>query len=362
VLRVYDFRPQACESLARAEFLDPGNPRWPYYHGLSLMIGKPVDAIPKFQRAAELCGTEPPAPRMRLARLLGEQGRWNEAQAVLGPLLQAKPDYAPARLLSARAAHATGNLSQAVELARNCIQDPRTGRSAWALLAILYREHGDTAAAAQAARRSAATPADEGIGDPFEAEAIMLRPDPRALSEQAHPLLASGHLAEAAPLIDRLIREHPQHPDTWLLLGRLQLLRKQAPEAEKSLRHHLELSPQSVQGMFQLGLALLAQNRFPEAAQVFGQATELKADYGPAYYNRAFALARAGQLREATVAFRESLRHNPERIDSYCLLADLLLRLGERAEALELLTQAEAIQPGDLRVKSLRERANQGNH
>ena len=359
VLRVYDFRTEACQCLARAEQLDPGNPRWPYYHGLALMIARPVDALPRFRRAAQLCGTDPEAPRMRLARLLGEQGRWEEAQAELDPLLQAKPDFASARLLSARAVQAKGNRTRAVQLARGCTGDPRTARSSWALLATLWREQGDIANATQAAQRSGAAPADEGMGDPFEAEVTLLRADPRALSEQTHPLLAGGHLAEATALIDRLVREHPDFPDTWLLLGRLQLLRKDPPDAEKSLRHHLELNPRSAQGLFQLGLALLAQDRFAEAAEAFGKATQLKTDYGPAYYNRGFALGRAGQLREAAGAFRESLRYNPERLDSYCLLTDLLLRLGEREEALRLLTQAEAIQPGDPRVRSLRSRATQ---
>jgi tetratricopeptide (TPR) repeat protein len=357
VLRVYDFRPEACECLAWAEQLDPGNPRWPYYHGLALMIAKPADAIPRFRRAAQLCGTDPAAPRMRLARLLGEQGQWEEVQAELDPLLQAKPDFAPARLLSARAAQAKGNPARAVGLARSCTDDPRTARSAWALLAILYREQGDAVAAAAAVQRSATAAADEGMGDPFLAEVTLLRPDPRALSEEAHPLLAGGHLAEASALIDRLVREHPNFPDTWLLLGRLQLLRRDVANAEKSLRHHLELDPQSAQGLFQLGSTLLAQDRFREAAEVFGKATQLKADFGPAHYNRGFALARAGQLREAASAFQESLRHNPERLETYILLADLRLQLREPEAALQLLNQAQAINPTDPRLKALRDRA-----
>jgi len=358
VLRVYDFRPEACECLARAEELDPGNPRWPYYHGLALMIARPVDAIPRFRRAAQLCGNDPASPRMRLARLLGEQGQWEEAQTELDPLVQAKPDFAPARLLSARAAQAGGNPARAVELARSCTADPRTARSAWALLAVLYRDQGDAVAAAAAVQRSATAAADEGMGDPFLAEVALLRPDPRALSEEAHPLLAGGHLAEAAALVDRLVREHPNFPDTWLLLGRLQLLRKDVATAEKSLRHHLELEPESAQGLFQLGSALLSQDRFREAAEVFGKATQLKADFGPAHYNRGFALARAGQLREAASAFQESLRHNPERLETYLLLAGLRLRLREPEEALRLLGQAQALNPTDPRLKALRDRAS----
>ncbi len=356
LLWTYDYRPQACECLSEAVRLEPDNPRWPYYHGLALLIAQPAEAAVKFREAAHLCGVDPEAPRFRLVRVLAELGHWDEVQRELEPLLRLKPDFTPAQLIQARMAHARSNLTEAIELARGCVEDPRTTRSAWALLAILYRQHGDLAAAAQAAQRSTASPTDQGFGDPFEAEVHLRRNDPRVLSEQAHPLLAAGHLKTAANLIDQLVRQHPAHPETWLLHGRLLLLQKDAVQAEKSFRHHLELSPQSVQGFFQLGLALLNQNRFAEAARVFEQATQLKTDYGPAYFNRGLALARSEQPREAMAAFKESLRHNPERIDTYFLLADLHLKFGEKTEAARLLDQAEAIQPKDRRLLELRRR------
>jgi len=360
LLWAYDFRPQAGQCLDQAERLDPANPRWPYYHGLALLISSPGEAAPQFRRAARLCGNDPEAPRFRLARILAEQGRWDEARSELDQLLKAKPDFAPARLLSARAAQARGEVARAIELARGCTTDPRSARSAWALLAILYRQQGDPAGATNAVQRAAAMAPDEGFGDPFEAEATLLRGDPRALSEQAHPLLAAGHVKEAAGLIDRLLRDHATYPDTWLLAGRLQLLRKDYSAAEKALRHYLELSPQSAQGLFQLGLVMLAQNRFPEAADIFGRTTQLKPDFGPAYFNRGFALARAGQRREAMAAFRESLRHNPEHLESYLLLADLHLQVGEQAAARELLNQADAVDPKHPRLKALKDRVARG--
>lgn len=356
LLWVYDFRSQARECLAVAERLDRHDPRWPYFHGLALMIPAPDDAVVKFRRATAICGNTPAAPRIRLARLLAEQGRWDEVHRETDGLLKSQPDFTPARLLSARAAHARGDLQTAIQQARGCAEDARTSRSAWALLAILYRQQGDAAAAAQAAQRAATTPLDEGLGDPFEAELTLLRGDPRALTEQAHPLLAGGHLNEAATLIDRLTAEHADFPDTWLLVGRLSLLRKDAAAAEKALRRHLELSPDSAQGLFQLGLALLAQNRFPEAAGVFQRAIEFKPDFGPAHFNRGVALARAGQRADAVAAFRESLRHNPEHFETYLLLADLLVQSGDSPGASSLLDRAQSIRPDDSRLQALRKR------
>lgn len=352
----YDFRPAARECLKVAERLDPVNPRWPYYHALSLIIATPNEAIPLLQETVRLCGSSPEAPRFRLARLLAEQGRWNEARREFGALLADHPDFSPARLLAARDAQRRGQLDEAIALAKKCVEDPRTARSAWILIADAARQKGDTATATDAARRSAAAPAEESIADAFYAEATLLRGDARALSEQAHPLLAAGQLSEAAPLVHRLQQEHPEFADTWLLTGRLQYLRKNQTEAEQALRKHLEMNPRSAQGLFQLGMVLLAQERWTNAAAVFAKAIELKPDFGPAWFNRGLALGRAGDSRAALAAFRESLRHNPEKVEAYLYVADLHARFGDRESALAALEQARLLSPNDPRVKSMQER------
>jgi cytochrome c-type biogenesis protein CcmH/NrfG len=47
--------------------------------------------------------------------------------------------------------------------------------------------------------------------------------------------------------------------------------------------------------------------------------------------------------RDAAI-FREAIRHNPEWIDSYLMLAEIFLRLGGRSEALKVLRQAELLE------------------
>ncbi|MHC1764865.1 MAG: tetratricopeptide repeat protein [Verrucomicrobiia bacterium] len=356
LLWAYDFRPEARVCLSRAEALDPSNPRWPYYQALSLMIATPQEAIPCLQRAVKICGNTPPTPRFRLAYLLAEQGRWDEARQEFEPLLAEHPDFTPVRLLAARDAQGRGEFDKAIELARGCTEDSRTARSAHVLLVGLYRQRGNTHAANQALRLSTSLPQDEFIEDPFHAEATLLRADPRALCEQAHPLLAAGHLTQAAALIDKVRLEHADYPETWLLVGRLQYLRKDLPGAEQALRRHVEMNPRSAQGFFQLGGVLLAGGQLTNAAAIFEKAIQLKPDFGPAHYNRGLALGRAGQTNAALAAFRESLRHNPERLETYLFLADLHLRAGERESAAALLDQAELINPTDARLRSLRQR------
>jgi tetratricopeptide (TPR) repeat protein len=359
LLRSFEFPAEAGQCLATAARLDSNNPRWPYLHGLLLMNRSPVEAAVLLRRAVALCGNQPEVPRWRLARLLAESGQWNEAQQHLRELSGARPEFTPALLALAQAALARNDLDEGIRLANRCTRDPRTARSAWSLMALLRERRGEIDQARMAGERAASVPPDSPVGDPFEAEIATLRGDPRSLSDRVQRLLQSGNLAQAGPLVGQLVRDHPRFAEGWLLLGRWQLLNKDPAAAEPSIRHHLEMDPGSVNGLFQLGMTLLATKRFEEAATVFRQSLELKTDFGPACYNLGFALARSGKKREAIAPFREAIRHNPERIDSYILLADLHLQFGERSEAEALVRQANAVDPKDPRIATLRARLAQ---
>lgn len=354
LLRSFKYREEARRCLEHAEQLDSKEPRWPYLQGLLLSTTSPTEAIARLRQAVALCGNEPEAVRLLLARLLAESGQWAEAQGQLEELFRAKPDCAPASLALAQAALARDAVTEAITLAELATKDRRTARAAWSLLGVLQQRRGDTNAAKRASQRAAALPADAPAPEAFAMETSPARSDARDLSDRSQRLLESGRLAEAAPLVAQLVRDHPQFPEGWLLLGRWQLLSTNLVAAETSLRRHLAMEPASVNGLFQLGRALLMLNRFEDAAKTFEQATRLKPDFGPGFYNLGFALARAGQRRAAMPSFREAIRHNPERIDSYILLADLHVQFGERAEAQALLQQAEAINPTDRRLATLR--------
>jgi tetratricopeptide (TPR) repeat protein len=287
---------------------------------------------------------------------LAETGQQEEAGKELHELLRVKPDSAPAKIIMAQICQTRGQSDDAITMAKACTASPYTARTAWTLLSTLYRRQGDTNAAEVASRRAAAVTPDAAWPDPFEDEVLAWRKDPRSLSDRAQSYLMAGRPSEAAPLVNQLVQEHPDFAETWLLLGRMQYLQNQAVPAEESLRRFLQMDPTSVNGHFQLGMSLLAQKRYPEAVAAFRQATALKRDFGPAFFNLGFALAKSGNQREAIPSFREAIRHNPEMIDAYILLADLHVQLGEKAEALELAQLAERLEPADRRLPALRQK------
>lgn len=356
VLRLFDFRGEARYCLAQAEHLDPQEPRWPYFHGLLLHYQSPPEAMAMLKRAVALCGNHPPAPRLWLARLLAENGQWEEASRELEELLRAEPDDPSALLALAQATQARGDITNAMALAGRCTTSACTTRAAWTLLSALHQRLGDTNAALLASRKALLASPDVPAPDPFETEFQTLRGDARSLSDQAQKNLLARNLDEAAPLIRRLEREHPQFAETWLLSGRLLYLRRQPAAAAEALRRHLKMDPQSLQGQFQLGMSLLALEHWIEAAACFEKATQWKADFGPAFFNRGMALVMAGRMLEAVPPFREAIRHNPEYIDSYIALADLSLQLGRKADAVDLEQRARELNPDDRRLAGLRDK------
>ncbi len=352
LLKSCGFAAEAEHCLAEAERLSPKDPRWPYLRGT--LSGS--DVVAHFRRAAERAGRSPEMPRLRLARALVEAGQLDEARTVAKEILQDVPECPPARLLLAQIHQARGEWKQAVDLATPCGDSPITGRAANTVLAMAHRRLGDEASAERAARLAAARPPDVSWPDPYEEEVLTWRNDPRSLSDRAQGHLLSGRLDAALPLIERLMREHPDFGEAWLLSGRAHYLRKRLPEAETALRRHLAMDPNSVNGHFQLGMTLLAGQKLAEAAASFRQAIALKPDSGPAHFNLGFVLARMGQTREAVEPFRQAIRHNPEKIDSYILLADLHVKLGELAEAARLADMATQLDPDDRRLADLRKK------
>jgi tetratricopeptide (TPR) repeat protein len=360
LLRSYEFHDQALYCLRRAEQLDAREARWPYLIGAMLLDESRTDGIFEMRKAVQKGGQERPELRIQLAKVLAEGGGLEEAQRTLEEGLRILPNHAPTRLMLAHIFQQRGDWQKVEEHARACTQDRQTARAAWKLLSLSY-QHAGNSEAAEADRQAALAPSEAKDPEPYEAEVMLARGDPRWLSDHAQEFMRSGQITEAVALIDRLLKTHPEFPETWLLLGRMQLLQKRPVEAEKSFRRHLALDPQSLNGTFQLGRALQEQQKFSEAAAGFAHATELKPDFGPAWFNLGACLAKLGRKAEAREPLRQAIRHNPEHIDSYIFLADLYAQAGEQDAALDLLNEATAVNANDPRIRSLKRRIETGS-
>jgi len=184
-------------------------------------------------------------------------------------------------------------------------------------------------------------------------EVSDLRVGLKGWSDKAQQLLSEGNRIAAAPLIDRLVKAYPNAPESWLLLGRSRLEQNDCAGAEAALRHLLQITPDSVNTQFQLGIALICLERYAEAVPILQRAIELKPDFGEAHFNLGFALARSGNAHAAISCFRKAIRYNPDLMDPYITLADLLSQTGEIEQATNLLHRALVLNPKDERAETL---------
>ena len=356
ILHAYQFDEEARVCFENAQRFDSADPRWPYFEGVILLASNPEAALPRLARAVELCPSTPDTPRLRYARALFEHGHLPQAEAQSKELLLRNPSHTPALLGLARIHDARGEWRQATELLKRCLESPYVARAAYGLLASVQSKAGNTAAARAASDIAKNLPPDQSWPEPYTDAVIALQFGKEQLIAQAERAIREGRQADAEPIVVRLIEHHGALPETWLLAGRLRLDKKDCLGAEQALRKHLELQPNSVNGLARLGAALLCQENYTDALPIFERAVQLKPDFAEAHFNLGFARARAGQGRAALPALREAIRHSPNFIEPYIILADLLGQIGDVEEALALLQRAREINATDPRLPVLRDR------
>ena len=373
VLMHYEFIEETQTAFERAEMLSPREPRWPHLYALAVSTRDLVTATEKFRRAAEITDavervptdpssaagarTEPAsspsalplrrvdAPRLRLAQTLAERGLDQEAEAEFQVLLRLAPNHPPALLGLARLRHLQGRFAEATNQLARCLHDPHIARSAHAVLAAVHQALGDSAAAAAAARASATLPADVPWPDRWWTEALAYRVGRKAGVQDATALIDQGQVTAAVAILDRMTRDHPQDDEPWYLLGWALNQEQRAAEAERALREHLRLSPQSPKGHAQLAVALLAQRRHIEAIEVLQAALKLKPTWRELHSNFGYACVQLGRDEEAITHFRNALALDPNYLPTYTALAQLLDRRGARTEAQRLRQQASELKP-----------------
>ena len=85
-------------------------------------------------------------------------------------------------------------------------------------------------------------------------------------------------------------------------------------KAEVDYRKALELNPKSTDAMYNLGNALLMQNKVKEAMEQFDAVTRIEKDKGKlarAYHNMGVILQSSKQYPQCIEAYKQSLRNNP---------------------------------------------------
>ena len=358
VLLAHDFFLPAATCLEQAALRDAGEARWPYLEGLAFLKGTPnsTAAIRCLKTAAEK-GAAPPAVRLKLAEVLLEQGKVDEAAAWLGRVLEADPKDSRLQADLGRVACLKGDLKGAVEhLSLSAAGAPGV-RATRALLAEVQQRLGNHAAA-EAERRAMANLADGYFWpDPYWQQVLELWTGAMASIERANDLYQRGRAVEAIQILRDTAARYPDTVLVHLSLGRFLLQSGNAAESESFLRHALAIAPSSFEAHFELGSALQAQNRAAEAAAAFARTIAIESDYPPAHYQLGQCRLRAGDREGAMESFRAAVRYRPSYAQAHRELGHLLLSAGQRAEGIVHLEAALALNPADREARRLLEAA-----
>nr|WP_301340675.1 tetratricopeptide repeat protein [Azospirillum brasilense] len=203
--------------------------------------------------------------------------------------------------------------------------------------------------------------------------------DPDALLEAAAAHHRDGRLAEAAPLYERVLKVHADHPvalHLWGLLahqsgdsaagaaritraldvlpaygaaqsslGTVLLALGRASEAVQRFRLVLALQPAAAAALTNLGNALEAAHDLTAAADAHRWATLADPGLAEAHDNWGAVLTRLGALGEAEGRHRQSLCLAPDRENGWLNLGVVLRRAGRLDEARRALVRALALAP-----------------
>jgi tetratricopeptide (TPR) repeat protein len=324
VFRAHDFDRECVACFAEAERLDPREPRWPYLKGITLALTDPDVGIRSIERAVELCQDDPLSPRLRLAEVLLERDRLDEARAHLDRALQVEPDNRRARLGLGRLALLREDWHGALGQLAACVQDEHVKKLAFTLQAEAWSRLGDPDRARADQAKAAEAPDDTRWPDPFVDEVVELQRGLSNRHSKADALARNGQAEDAIRLLEETAEKYPRSLQTWWRLGDLWRKANRIDRAEQALLKAVLLDPDAAEGWFRLG-CVQAIDRPREAAESFRRAIKLRPDHALAHFNLAHRLRELGDKEGAMAEFEVTLRCRPDYTPARAALKEITL-------------------------------------
>ena len=161
--------------------------------------------------------------------------------------------------------------------------------------------------------------------------------------------------ARAKRSAEELVKADKSSPSGALLLARIAIAEGKPQDAARAYEAALERSPARSDLRLALARAQLSTGRFDDAVRQASMVLESEQNLADAQFVKAQALAQAQgstqdveRSRAQAVSLLQALiKANPNHIEAYHLLSDLLVLANQRAEAVSLLRKSQQIDPKD---------------
>jgi len=151
--------------------------------------------------------------------------------------------------------------------------------------------------------------------------------------------------AEAAPVLEQVVRLEPNTPTAYLQLGRSYIALKDFQRAISPLQTLVEKKPDEAFARYELGCALVKTGRWDEEAPQFeAAASQMKTSVMMHFY-LALVYDRTSRNDEAMTAFQDALKLDPNHFPANLFMGRMLARQQKAAIALPYLRKAVKLRP-----------------
>lgn len=349
VLQAYGLHEESVACYRRAEALEPGDWRWPYYLGSAhAELGRYREAAVCFRRAAAL---EPGsvAARIHLGNALLRDGRPRESRRVFESLVESNPASAASHLGLARAHDADGESGAALRSYMRALDlAPEAGAVRYALATLYNRLGRDLDASRQLEMIGERAPTEPSFDDPLATAILGIRSDKHTLLEQGLQLESQGSPAQAAQAFEEALRLDSAYVHarinlvaTYGRLGRFE-------EAQVHYERALELAPNSEELHVNWGTLQAGRDLLSSAARSFRRALEINPHSADTHADLGLVLDRVGDGTQAVRHFLLALEKDPGHRSANFHLARLRIAENRTEEAIRHLLRT--VEPVDERT------------
>lgn len=166
------------------------------------------------------------------------------------------------------------------------------------------------------------------------------------LQLQVRPRRAGDLVVLRESLYRDAIRRNPANPWSYYELGNALLEQERLDEAEQQYLAGLAADPTHVPSRASLGALRVRQGRLDEAAEEFETAVRLDPGFADGHYNLGSVRLDQGRLTEAASHLRETLALEPDHAAAHANLGHALRELGQLDEAVTHHREALRLRPG----------------
>jgi tetratricopeptide (TPR) repeat protein len=318
----------ALEAIDRAIALRPSCFAWRLERARCLRrLGRTTEAIGELRLANEI-RRDDRRVTLPLAIALDAAGRHPEAEAVLRSALAAAPGDAVLLAELSVALRAQFRRDEAMSTARRALAlAPEEPRVIDALATNLITEE-----------------AYDQARTLLESAAARHPDSPEIAHRRAYLERATGHLDAAKECANRLdaltVRNDDWTATALELHGLLQLDSGSTKDAIATFARLESMEPESAEGPWRLGKALLADDQASAAEAAVSRALAIDATRTDVLYTEGQVLRRLGRAWDALVVYERALALRPEWGQTYFWMADVWFDLGEPRAALRYLPLA----------------------